>query len=200
MDQPKNMIQPRSEETTLHPGIKNVSMRDNMPWKGGTMRKKFSIIVVLAILVSIVSMPACQRQDKSVTYPVTRKADQMDDYFGTQVPDPYRWLEDDRAEEVKSWVQEQNKVTFAYLEKIPFREKIRQRLREIYNYPRYSLPSRAGEYYFFSKNDGLEFRKCSSIPMPCLKTAQSGSIWRVFPGITNMRPFPVRKPDQIGES
>jgi len=80
----------------------------------------------------------------------------VDDYFGTRVADPYRWMEDDTAEEVKNWVEEQNKVTFAYLENIPFREKINQRVTEVYNYPRYSSPFRAGEYYFFYKNDGLQ--------------------------------------------
>ncbi len=70
--------------------------------------------------------------------------------------DPYHWTEDDTADEVKKWVEEQNKVTFAYLEEIPFREKIRQRVTEVYNYARYSLPQRAGDYYFFRKNDGLQ--------------------------------------------
>ncbi|MFQ5722489.1 MAG: prolyl oligopeptidase family protein, partial [Candidatus Aminicenantales bacterium] len=66
------------------------------------------------------------------------------------------WLEDEKSPEVKKWIEEENKVTFAYLEKIPYREKLRQRIREVYNYPRYSSPFRAGEYYFFYKNDGLQ--------------------------------------------
>jgi len=118
------------------------------------MRKKIFILVTLVFLVFI---PVCKKgEEVGLIYPVTQKVDQVDDYFGTKVEDPYRWLEDDQAEEVKQWVQEQNKVTFTYLEKIPFREKIRQRLSEIYNYPRYSSPFRAGEYYFFYKNDGLQ--------------------------------------------
>jgi len=122
------------------------------------MRKK---ILALIILTIVIFLPACQQQTKEeiqaqLTYPVTKKADQVDDYFGTKVEDPYRWLEDDNAEEVKKWVEDQNKVTFSYLEEIPFREKIRQRITEIYNYPRYSSPFRAGEYYFFYKNDGLQ--------------------------------------------
>jgi prolyl oligopeptidase len=91
-----------------------------------------------------------------LTYPATKKIDQVDDYFGTKVADPYRWLEDDNAADTKEWVQAENAVTFDYLRKIPFREKIRQRLTEIFNYPRYSSPFRAGEYYFFYKNDGLQ--------------------------------------------
>jgi len=121
------------------------------------MRKKIFALIILAILVFL---PACQKQAEKaqaqLTYPVAKKVDQVDDYFGTKVADPYRWLEDDNAEEVKQWVQEENKVTFAYLENIPFREKIRQRITEIYNYPKYSSPFRAGEYYFFYKNDGLQ--------------------------------------------
>ena len=92
-----------------------------------------------------------------VEYPITEKADSIsDDYFGTKVNDPYRWLETDTAPEVKKWVAAQNETTFGYLSKIPFRDKIKNRLSEIFNYPRYSSPFRVGEYYFFSKNDGLQ--------------------------------------------
>jgi prolyl oligopeptidase len=111
----------------------------------------FCAVAVLAV--------ACQKKavrDIEVTYPETKKVDQIDDYFGTLVADPYRWLEDDNAEDVKQWVEAQNAVTFGYLEQIPFREKIRSRLTEIYNYPRYSSPFRVGEYYLFTKNDGLQ--------------------------------------------
>jgi len=109
----------------------------------------------LAVIVSCQqNTPEGDRPD--ILYPTTKKVDQVDDYFGTPVPDPYRWLEDDNAEEVKSWVEEQNSLTFGYLEQIPFRENIRRRLSDLYNYPKYSSPSRVGEYYFFSKNDGLQ--------------------------------------------
>jgi prolyl oligopeptidase len=94
----------------------------------------------------------------SVVYPVTKKGDTVDDYFGTKVADPYRWLEGDAAvsPEVASWVEAENKVTFAYLEKIPFRQKIKDRLTQLYNYPKYSAPARRGEYFFYTKNDGLQ--------------------------------------------
>lgn len=126
------------------------------------MITKKSVFLILSILL-IFGFTGCGKADKSMdqkaealTYPVTEKVDQVDDYFGTKVADPYRWLEDDKAEKVAAWVKEQNKVTFDYLAKIPYREKIRQRLQEIFNYPRYSSPFRAGEYYFFYKNDGLQ--------------------------------------------
>ncbi len=91
-----------------------------------------------------------------LAYPETRKVEHVDDYFGTKVPDPYRWLEDENAAETAAWVEAENKVTFAYLEKIPYRQKIKDRLTELFNYPRYSAPFRRGENYFFSKNDGLQ--------------------------------------------
>ncbi|MBC7362488.1 MAG: S9 family peptidase [Candidatus Aminicenantes bacterium] len=120
--------------------------------------KKMVIYGVLILAMSLVFVfSACkQKVGEKIIYPQTKKVDQVDDYFGTKVADPYRWLEDDNSEETKKWVEEQNKVTFAFLEKIPYREKIRQRLKDIYNYPRMSQPIRAGEYYFFYKNDGLQ--------------------------------------------
>jgi len=116
------------------------------------MTKKLWAVVGMFLFLFCLS---CQKQETPV-YPVTQKGTQVDDYFGTKVADPYRWLEDDQSPEVKKWVEAQNKITFAYLDKIPFREKIRERLKAIYNYPRYTAPTKAGEYYFFSKNDGLQ--------------------------------------------
>ncbi|MGH9931924.1 MAG: hypothetical protein ACREA9_22215, partial [Pyrinomonadaceae bacterium] len=94
----------------------------------------------------------------SIVYPETKKGDTVDDYFGTKVADPYRWLEDDTAvsPDVASWVEAENKVTFAYLEKIPFRAKIKDRLTQLFNYPKYSAPTRRGDYFFYTKNDGLQ--------------------------------------------
>jgi prolyl oligopeptidase len=122
------------------------------------MRNKLKIVFLMVALALFVS---CQKNPPDVehlqiSYPETKKVDQVDDYFGTSVPDPYRWLEDDTAEDVKAWVDEQNELTFGYLEQIPFREKVRQRISDLYNYPKYSSPSRVGEYYLFSKNDGLQ--------------------------------------------
>jgi len=117
------------------------------------LKRKPFVVVAFLVLAFLVS---CQQQGSKITYPVTKKGDVVDDYFGTKVADPYRWLEDDNSAETKAWVQEENKVTFGYLEKIPFRLKIHQRITDIYNYPKYSSPFRVGEYYFFFKNDGLQ--------------------------------------------
>lgn len=89
-------------------------------------------------------------------YPETRKTDQSDDYFGTKVADPYRWLEDDRSEETKDWVIKQNKVTSSYIAQIPFRDAIKKRLTELWNYEKYSAPFKEGGYTYFYKNDGLQ--------------------------------------------
>ncbi len=89
-------------------------------------------------------------------YPETRKDDQVDDYHGTKVADPYRWLEDDNSAETLAWVTAQNQVTHSYLEQIPYRSQIKQRLQELYNYPKYGIPSRSGAFYLWSKNDGLQ--------------------------------------------
>jgi len=90
------------------------------------------------------------------TYPETKKSDQVDDYFGVKVPDPYRWLEDENSAETKAWVEAQNKVTFAYLDSITYREKLKARLTQLVNYPRISAPFHRGDTYFFTKNDGLQ--------------------------------------------
>ncbi|MFN8012712.1 MAG: prolyl oligopeptidase family serine peptidase [Holophagaceae bacterium] len=88
--------------------------------------------------------------------PPTRKADVVDDYFGTKVPDPYRWLEDDNAGETKAWVQAQNKVTFTFLDSIPGRDAIRRRIRALFDFERFDAPSRHGGRYFYSHNTGLQ--------------------------------------------
>jgi prolyl oligopeptidase len=90
------------------------------------------------------------------TYPTTRTVAQTDEFFGTQVSDPYRWLEDDTAADTKEWVQEQMKVTNAYLSQIPFRDAIKKRLTELWNYEKFSAPIKEGKYIYFYKNNGLQ--------------------------------------------
>ncbi|HEX7904789.1 MAG TPA: prolyl oligopeptidase family serine peptidase [Chitinophagaceae bacterium] len=110
------------------------------------MKKLFSLLLLLfPMLLSA-----------QLLYPETKKVDTVTDYFGTKVADPYRWLEDDNSEETKAWVAEQNKVTQSYLSKIPFRDNVKKRLEELWNYPKYSSPFKEGEYYYFFKNDGLQ--------------------------------------------
>lgn len=110
------------------------------------MKKRFALLMFIAPLLA-----AGQLQ-----YPTTKKGETVEDYHGTKVADPYRWLEDDNSEETKAWVQAQNKVTFDYLATLPQRDKIKKRLEELWNYPRYSSPSKKNEYYYFYKNDGLQ--------------------------------------------
>ncbi|HEY8204023.1 MAG TPA: prolyl oligopeptidase family serine peptidase [Pyrinomonadaceae bacterium] len=129
------------------------------------MKSLCLLLALLAVLSLSVSAPlrlvdAQKNGDGSgnspITYPETKKVDVVDDYFGTKVPDPYRWLEDDRAPEVAAWVEAQNKVTFAYLDQIPYRAAIKERLTKLYNYPKYGAPTRRGDWFFSTKNDGLQ--------------------------------------------
>lgn len=119
----------------------------------------------LIITSALLSLLACG--DKSVEkterkeivlkpYPEVRKDTVSDDYFGTKVNDPYRWLEDDKSEETAEWVKAQNEVTFDYLSQIPYREQIKNRLTELWNYEKTSTPFNKGKYYFYYKNDGIQ--------------------------------------------
>ncbi|UFH55295.1 prolyl oligopeptidase family protein [Spirosoma sp. KNUC1025] len=116
------------------------------------MRFFKSIQLSLMLSSSVVLGQATQ----PLNYPQARKTDQVDTYHGTQVADPYRWLEDDRSDETAEWVKAENKVTFDYLAQIPYRKQIQNRLEQVYNYPKYSAPNRKGEWFYFSKNDGLQ--------------------------------------------
>ena len=93
---------------------------------------------------------------KSIEYPQTPREDVVDNYFGTEVADPYRWLEDDNSEATAAWVAAQNKVTFDYLHALPAREKIKARLEQLWDYPTQSAPSKHGDYYYISRNSGLQ--------------------------------------------
>ena len=115
------------------------------------MKNQILTIIVMAILISC-NGPV----KKKIVYPVTKKGDVVDSYFGTKVHDPYRWLEDDKSEETAAWVKEQNKVTFGYLETIPYRGEIKSRLEKIWNYEKYTAPQKEGAYIYFSRNNGLQ--------------------------------------------
>ncbi|MFW5726044.1 MAG: S9 family peptidase, partial [Bacteroidota bacterium] len=100
---------------------------------------------------------SCNNTSKEkIMYPETAKVDSVDIYFGHEVPDPYRWLEDDNSEQTKAWVSAQNEVTNAYLSNIPYLDDIKDRLTRLWDYPRNSAPFKRGGYYFVFKNDGLQ--------------------------------------------
>ena len=103
-----------------------------------------------------------------IKYPETKKVDTVEDYFGTSVADPYRWLEANDSPEVAAWVDAQNKVTFAYLDQISYRAQLKDRLMKLYNYPKYTSPVRRGDQFIFAKNDGL----------------QNQSVWYIQKGLT----------------
>jgi len=132
--------------------------------RSNVSRGLFTFLLVVGVLSVLAVSPLARhssafsfdKNDAKLTYPESKRVDQFDDYFGTRVPDPYRWLEDENSAATKSWVDAQNVVTFAYLDKIPYREKLKARLTELSNYPRISAPFRRGDTYFFTKNDGLQ--------------------------------------------
>ena len=115
---------------------------------------------IYLLLIGLITISSCYnvevKEESSLVYPETTKVDTVDTYFGTDVPDPYRWLEDDNSEETAKWVKEQNEVTHGYLAHIPFRENIKNRLEELFNYERLYAPFKRGDYYYFYKNDGLQ--------------------------------------------
>jgi len=99
---------------------------------------------------------AQQMNIKTLPYPQTKKVDTVDSYWDTKVPDPYRWLEDDRADDTKAWVKAENEVTQNYISQIPYRDSIRKQLETLWNYEKYSAPFKEGKYAYFYKNDGLQ--------------------------------------------
>jgi len=125
---------------------------------------RVALVTALALTI-LLALPTSCTFDQSIKeteltvkpYPTTRyDSSVVDDYAGTAVADPYRWLEDDNADETKAWVTAQNEVTHDYLAQIPFRQALRDRYEELFNYPKLSSPRKAGDYYFFYKNDGLQ--------------------------------------------
>jgi prolyl oligopeptidase len=105
---------------------------------------------------NVVAQGAAAAGSTTLTYPMTRKSDHVDEYHGTKVADPYRWLEDLDSPETRAWVEAQNKVTFGWLAQVPAREYFRRRLTELWNYERYGQPQKKGGRYFYTRNDGLQ--------------------------------------------
>ncbi|NLN32667.1 MAG: S9 family peptidase [Flavobacteriaceae bacterium] len=114
------------------------------------MKKKILILVNMSLAMGLMA------QEFKGEYPQTRKGNQVDEFFGVKVEDPYRWLEDDLATETKKWVEVQNETTFGYLDQIPFRDKLNKQLTDLWNYERVSAPFQEGDYTYFFKNDGLQ--------------------------------------------
>jgi len=118
---------------------------------------------ILLLLLATLLIISCKTEtepkaDSNMTlnYPETKKVDTVTNYFGTDVKDPYRWLEDDMSDETAAWVTSQNEVTFDYLDKIPYRELLKKRLEKQWNYEKVSRPFKEGDYTYFYKNDGLQ--------------------------------------------
>ncbi|MFC5462840.1 prolyl oligopeptidase family serine peptidase [Massilia niabensis] len=121
------------------------------------MRHATLAVALMAAFSAVqAAAPAACATGSAVTYPVTQKVAQTDNYHGTTIADPYRWLEDANSAQTKGWVDAQNAVTQGYLGQIPQREAIRQRLTKLWNYERYSVPSKDGGRYFYTRNDGLQ--------------------------------------------
>ena len=113
-------------------------------------------IFAFGALALLIASCTSQKSISSLKYPETKKIDHVDDYFGTKVNDSYRWLEDDRADDTKDWVQREVAFTNDYLAKIPFREEIRAQLKDIWNYEKIGAPFKEGDFTYFYKNDGLQ--------------------------------------------
>ncbi|MDO5635752.1 MAG: prolyl oligopeptidase family serine peptidase [Myroides sp.] len=119
------------------------------------MKKLVSSIFIAAIIVSCNKTESVNNQE-ALAYPETRKDTVVDTYFGEKINDFYRWLEDDRSDETAAWVKAQNEVTFAYLDKIPFRDQLNKQLTEKWNYEKIGAPFTEGDYTYYFKNDGLQ--------------------------------------------
>ncbi len=119
---------------------------------------RWAMAAVVAALAAILVSTTHAEEPKKLKYPDTKKGDTVDDYHGTKVADPYRWLEDDvrESKDVAAWVEAENKVTFGFLESIPERAAIKTRITDLFNYEKISAPSLHGGRYFFFKNDGLQ--------------------------------------------
>ena len=109
-----------------------------------------------ALLIAMACGAGLLAQPSSLTYPQPRKGDVVDDYFGTKVADPYRWMEDLNAPEVKQWVDAENAVTFKYLDALPQRDVLKKRITELWNYPKVTTPRYEGRHWFYNRNSGLQ--------------------------------------------
>lgn len=117
---------------------------------------KYTYLPLIGLAIIFSCQDNKQTSQITVNYPITETVDTIDTYFGVEVKDPYRWLEDDRSAETEAWVKSQNEVTFGYLENIPFRGALKERLSKLWNYERSDAPFAEGDYSYFYKNNGLQ--------------------------------------------
>ena len=121
------------------------------------MQKILLLLTITAwLFTSCNTMIEKKTNENKIKYPEAKKGDVVDNYFGTEIADPYRWLEDDNSEETKAWVDAENAVTASYLDKIPFRNAMKERLEKLWNYPKTGTPFKKGDNWYFYKNDGLQ--------------------------------------------
>ena len=118
--------------------------------------KKIALCLLTLLVIMSCKEAQKQREEIIVEYPETISVDTVTNYFGTEVKDPYRWLEDDRSEETMAWVKNQNKSTYSYLDNIPFRNDLKERLTKLWNYEKIGSPFKEGDYTYFYKNTGLQ--------------------------------------------
>src|ERR1700726_830519 len=111
--------------------------------------------IMLSLLFPILTLLSAA-QTSPLTYPQAHRSDQVDDYHGVKIADPYRWLEDTDSADPHAWVEAENKLTFGYLDQIPYRQAIHDRLTKLWNYERFTTPSQHGGRYFFQHNTGLQ--------------------------------------------
>lgn len=148
----KNILELYKLYLPLHGTINDIFILNPTPMK-----------YIFPTLICILLFNACkdkvmteEAKKVSISYPTTRMDSTVSDYFGNSIKDPYRWLEDDLSAETGQWVDDQNKVTFGYLDKIPFRNDIKSRLEKLWNYEKFGAPFKEGDYTYFYKNNGLQ--------------------------------------------
>src|SRR5262245_8659782 len=149
-------------QTAANRKIKSSEKEPSMNLHSST-RKTFVAAAIVALLslsaVVLARKTSAQNKttmNKTFVYPTAKKVDQIDDYHGVKVADPYRWLEDPDSADSRAWIEAQNKLTFGFLNEIPERAKIKERLTKLWNYEKYGVPFKEGDRYFFFKNDGLQ--------------------------------------------
>ncbi|OIO99392.1 MAG: S9 family peptidase [Bacteroidetes bacterium CG2_30_33_31] len=120
------------------------------------MKKQIFYMLIFLSLSALISCNTMNSKKIVLNYPKATKGNVFDNYFGTKVADPYRWLEDDNSAETKAWVDAENDITKSYLDKIPFRQLMKRRLEKLWNYPKFGAPFKKGAHWYFYKNDGLQ--------------------------------------------